>query len=1247
MAFSLKTLQQNYNQYVYSDLGPTHEYFNMGLFNEYTPNNTLPRTLKFNQIKQAPIIDKCDDYFLSIIRWNLQSNLPVLIPDIQIKPNGEAFTGLTDYELAFFYNVETSVKLQNTFGLLGADGTNYLGIYKTGDFGDLKKVVLNFPPDDGKSVDYDNVPNGLLPNGNGSLYIISGGVLKIFDKISKIILQTFTPASGVSYKYITTNKSTGDFYVGVVSNSNDFINYYEGSKVNPTTWQLGVTAYVSPTNKYNVNDITFVDGRLNELASTQFTPDTLFGVYSGSAFEIDIQDTQLTNVPTLISPLAKVSNNFYFAVGNDNETYATPFPIASPPVNMFVANSATPLKYIYSSHAEARLYGVGTTNLYYQFNAADSPAGPATNTWAEFGEFSLNGTATGILTIDNDDFNNNIFAVGADNNMYISQHPIAPYEFCQFGGDPNNPTKIGSNLVGFDLAGTSAKSYILNSNLPFNGKNLDNARGCFKHLLKYFYVEDIGANNYTLIEYDGINGNIITTYPNLDTRVFQLTYLPISSNFAYWNSLADTIVIRSCANPNTIIQTFTVPLGANIWSICEIDATHIAISDLTNIYIFVYGTSTTINTITSIDGVSDITFNPNDIVNSAGKLFYTNNANILNLGIAGNAFYEVTFTSNAYTTANPRTLIYTSPPNRYQQYIQCKPENGTICLLETDFPTGFIWNNRTMSFFFQQGGYNPSSIFTVSYPFTNTSLAGTGIPRKPNIWMNDSTMSTNQFTQINSNVPVVSACVSRVNSSLIYAIGTDSRVYQGTLVTNNVNLSLVNITASPYSYISCQSAPSAPLVNTIQQWATTGNPSTIAQVSNTTTPSTNPSPAYLYNDGTNLYAILDNVNNLTTMFKFNPAGLSEIASLNYANLQILNGLVGFDSNNNILLSNVIDGANSLTSISPTTLELINNYLDPNTDYGTTTMLTFPFDFFENETTYAQLGDTTTLVFIPETVNVNLDNILDYPRNKEELFSNPYFYIKYVDTFCRMFNNAIKTAWATTAGTWTKLPYIQWDSALNKIVYNQPTSTPTGTPAPTGSNFYVSVNQPLYNLLNTFRFKYFPTQSGNGSLYPESAECRYLLDTNILFDGAVQAGGEYVTYLQQISSVQTWTPIQSWVFSSTIIPIESQLTGQPQNLNDVDPTTQGNIYKQQSITKVLTDFIVPLNSGVEATNQNVFYTPAGEYRLVDLLGGASLNQLSLEIKWRDKYGVDHDMYLDAGASANLLVLLRKKSYNSRM
>ena len=123
-------------------------------------------------------------------------------------------------------------------------------------------------------------------------------------------------------------------------------------------------------------------------------------------------------------------------------------------------------------------------------------------------------------------------------------------------------------------------------------------------------------------------------------------------------------------------------------------------------------------------------------------------------------------------------------------------------------------------------------------------------------------------------------------------------------------------------------------------------------------------------------------------------------------------------------------------------------------------------------------------------------------------------------------------------------------------------------------------------------------------------------------------------------------MQSFVFTSTIIPIEPQLTGQPQNINSIDPTTTGDIYKQQALTKVLTDFIVPLTTGVEQSNQIIYYVPSGEYRLVDLLGNNNINQLTLDVFWKDKYGVLHPLTIDAGSSSDLLCLLRKKSYNSK-
>jgi hypothetical protein len=988
MAISLKQLQQNYNQYVYSDNDPTHEYFNMGLFNEYTPNNTSPRTLKFNQVKQAPIIDKSNDYYLSIIRWNLQSNLPVLIPDIQIKPNVEAFTGLTDYQLALMYDVQTTTQLNDTFGFVSSAGKNYLGIYKTGDFGTLKTININFPPDNSASVDYDNVNNGLDTSGNGSIYIISGGIIKVFDKVTNQVLLTLSPASGESYKYLTTDKGNGDFYFGTVNNSDNTIKYSKAERTGSNTWNVLGTFYDSPSDKNTVAGIAYTaDGTLNELSSnTDTTTDIYFSVSN-------------SNIDTLLSiePTYQVISSSPFQNGS-------PLLITSDSLN----NSPT-------------IYMASGNTVYMFQNGSGIPVQSVQVPTAPSG-FTFQ--SIGAICSD------------ASGNLYVA---------CVYVNGSVNRTFI--------------QSYIR-----------------------------AGSSTWTLS----------TTY--------NVTPNPATGNLVY-----NTILSFG----GTLIAYILLGNGA------------------TNFFTFTIGNGTQI------------------LTGNAGSSNW--------LSITGPNYIYRTNSTGTLLIGDLSSFIYTYPDFFIDRFLGFDAN-------------GYLLIHRV------SGEYQAIDETTgdVVYSFTPAD---------------------------------VSYCI-------VNAVSND-----------------------PISYVS----------NVINQWDATGSPSLTKTIDNSLVASSNPNPSSLWTDSSNLYAVYNNLNNETYIILLNPVGLVQLLkNSDFGNLTLLNGLIGVNGDDNLLLSNVFGGVNLLTPINRITLNPVNNYIDPVSNYNSSSMLSYPFEYFETTTSYVQAGDTTTLIFIPETINLNLEAILNYPRDKEELFNNPYFYIKYVDTFCRMINDAIKTALSTIGGaTWTQLPYFEWDSVEAKIVYNQPTSIPTGNSLPTNARWYLTFNQPLYNLMNTFRFKYYPTNSGNGSLYPESAECRYLLDTNILFDNAIQPAGEYLTYVQQISSVQTWTPIQSWVFSSTIIPIESQLTGQPQNLNDVDPTTQGNIYKQQAITKVLTDFIVPLVSGVEATNQNVFYTPAGEYRLVDLLGGASLNQLSLEVKWRDKYGVDHDMYIDAGASANLLVLLRKKTYNSRM
>lgn len=292
----------------------------------------------------------------------------------------------------------------------------------------------------------------------------------------------------------------------------------------------------------------------------------------------------------------------------------------------------------------------------------------------------------------------------------------------------------------------------------------------------------------------------------------------------------------------------------------------------------------------------------------------------------------------------------------------------------------------------------------------------------------------------------------------------------------------------------------------------------------------------------------------------------------------------------------------------------------------------------------------TVYFKPETISANyLNNSFISPQTKNDTLNNPFFYIKSVDTFLDMLNSTIFTfmnqLYTVTGGaTWTHLPYFIWDAGSGKITYNNPNSSPTGgTLGPGSLKWFLAVNQSLYNLLNTFRFKYYPRNAGNAAIYPEASNCRYLLDTNILDPLTTEAGiGEYSSYLQQSSSVVNWSPVSSIVFQ-TGLPVEAQISGAPTNLN-LKPATNASTYQQQNTTKILTDFAIPFSIGTEATNQQIYYTPTSEYRLIDLLGNNNLNQLTVQIFWRDKFGGIHPMTLDAGAAADMLILLRKKSFN---
>ena len=118
------------------------------------------------------------------------------------------------------------------------------------------------------------------------------------------------------------------------------------------------------------------------------------------------------------------------------------------------------------------------------------------------------------------------------------------------------------------------------------------------------------------------------------------------------------------------------------------------------------------------------------------------------------------------------------------------------------------------------------------------------------------------------------------------------------------------------------------------------------------------------------------------------------------------------------------------------------------------------------------------------------------------------------------------------------------------------------------------------------------------------------------------------------------PIRSIYFATNLLPIEPLLTQPPRVLTD--SSLSGDNAGAPGITNIITYFqitVTPSNN----YNCEISYLPYGEYRWVDLTQGLNLNKIDIQAFFKDKYGNSYPIYLPEGCSANIKLLLRKRTY----
>ena len=89
-----------------NDASPTHIYYDLDIFNTDLKGTAEPPNVVFNEIRNTPYLKNPEDYFASILRFQLDTpSLPVFIPDIE--PN-QADVNKTIYQISLEYGLLSS-----------------------------------------------------------------------------------------------------------------------------------------------------------------------------------------------------------------------------------------------------------------------------------------------------------------------------------------------------------------------------------------------------------------------------------------------------------------------------------------------------------------------------------------------------------------------------------------------------------------------------------------------------------------------------------------------------------------------------------------------------------------------------------------------------------------------------------------------------------------------------------------------------------------------------------------------------------------------------------------------------------------------------------------------------------------------------------------------------------------------------------------------------------------------------------
>jgi hypothetical protein len=256
----------------------------------------------------------------------------------------------------------------------------------------------------------------------------------------------------------------------------------------------------------------------------------------------------------------------------------------------------------------------------------------------------------------------------------------------------------------------------------------------------------------------------------------------------------------------------------------------------------------------------------------------------------------------------------------------------------------------------------------------------------------------------------------------------------------------------------------------------------------------------------------------------------------------------------------------------------------------------------------------------------------------------YYYAYQFQYFLELINGSFLLAMtsliANTGGAASPLftakqPVLTWDVTSSKAILQAQEQYFNQSNA---ARVKIYMNPPLFALFNSFPSLNFGTQGVTLGRNHQILVADYqgintiLLPTNVI-PPATQT--IYTQMFQEFSTIDTWTPIASIVFTSNTLPIISNQLSAPLIFNNGQTST--GIGNNANFAQIITDF----QTNQQVFKPNILYTPTAEYRRIDMTGNTPLTNIDINVYWRDKLGQLIPFFLPSGATATIKFLFEKK------